>query len=180
MILYRHADSRFPFLWEQADQPAGRWHGEGEGPAHYLADTPNGAWAEFVRHEGITDDAELENVRRALWAVEVPDDLVAAAPDLPGPTLTGGTGTYSACRVEARRLRNAGATALRAPSAALLPGGAAGWTVEAGLQRAAARDGQVIVLFGPRPDLVGWPATLAGSPPATLLSHVRPLSPSAA
>jgi hypothetical protein len=175
VILYRHADPRFPFLWEDAHQPPGRWHGEGEGPAHYLADTPNGAWAEFLRHEGLTDEAELENVRRALWAVEVPDDIAAPAPDLPVPTLTGGTGTYPACRAEARRLRSAGAAAMRAPSAALRPGGASGWTVDAGLRRAAARDGAVIVLFGPRPDLVGWPATLAGRPPTTLLSQVRPL-----
>jgi hypothetical protein len=175
VILYRHADPRFPFLWEDAEQPPGRWHGEGEGPAHYLADTPNGAWAEFLRHEGITDEAELENVRRALWAVEVPGDRDASTPDLPPATLTGGTGTYPACRAEARRLRSTGATAVRAPSAALRPGGAAGWTVEAGLRRASARDGEVIVLFGPRPDLVGWPATLAGRPPATLLAHVRPL-----
>jgi hypothetical protein len=175
VILYRHADPRFPFLWEHADQPPGRWHGEAEGPVHYLADTPNGAWAEFVRHEGITVETELENVRRALWAVEVRDDLDAATPELPTATLIGGMGTYPACRAEARRLRHGGATAVRAPSAALRPGGAAGWTVEAGLRRAAARDGQVIVLFGPRPDLVGWPATLAGRPPATLLPQVRPL-----
>jgi hypothetical protein len=175
VILYRHADARFPFLWEHADQPPGRWHGEAEGPAHCLADTPNGAWAEFIRHEGITGEAELENVRRALWAVEVPDDLDASAPELAAGTLTGGTGSYPACRAEARRLRGAGAVAVRAPSAALRPGGAAGWRVEAGLRRAAARDGQVIVLFGPRPDLVGWPATLAGHPPATLLPQVRPL-----
>jgi hypothetical protein len=175
VILYRHADPRFPFLWEDAAQPPGRWHGEGEGPAHYLADTPNGAWAEFVRHEGLTDEAELENVRRALWAVEVPDDIDATAPDLPAPTLTGGTGTYPPCRAEARRLRSAGVRAVRAPSAALQPGGAAGWTVEAGLRRAPARDGEVIVLFDPRPDLVGWPATLAGRPPVTLLAHIRPL-----
>jgi hypothetical protein len=176
VILYRHADPRFPFLWEGADQPPGRWHGEHEGPAHYLADTPNGAWAEFVRHEGITDEADLENVRRALWAVEVPDDIDGMAPDLSGPTLTGGTRTYPACRAEARRLRSAGATALRAPSAALRPGGSAGWIVDAGLRRAPARDGAVLVLFGPRPNLVAWPATVAGRPPAALLAHVRPLS----
>jgi hypothetical protein len=176
VILYRHADPRFPFLWEGAEQPAGRWHGEGEGPAHYLADTPNGAWAEFLRHEGITDEAALQNVRRALWAVEVPDDIDAARPDLSGSTLTGGTGTYPACRAEARRLRSAGATALQAPSAALRRGGAAGWCVDAGLHPAPPRDGRVLVLFGSRPALVGWPATVAGHPPATLLPRVRLLA----
>jgi len=31
MILFRHADPRFPFLWERADQPEARWHRTGEG-----------------------------------------------------------------------------------------------------------------------------------------------------
>ncbi len=77
MIVYRHADSRFPFLWESADQPPARWHGPAEGPVQYFADTPDGAWAEFLRYEGITDESELINVRRALWVIEVPDDLAA-------------------------------------------------------------------------------------------------------
>ena len=46
----RRADPRFPFLWESSAQPAGRWHGSGEGPCHYFADTPYGAWAELLRH----------------------------------------------------------------------------------------------------------------------------------
>ena len=71
MIGFRHADIRLPFLWEGPDQPPGRWHGEGEGPVHYFADTPDGAWAEFLRHEGITDPDDLDTVRRALWAVEL-------------------------------------------------------------------------------------------------------------
>jgi hypothetical protein len=49
-------------LWEAASQPAARWHADGEGPAQYLADTPVGAWAEFLRHEGITDEADLSGV----------------------------------------------------------------------------------------------------------------------
>jgi len=175
VILYRHADPRFPFLWERADQPAARWHGENEGPAHYLADTPDGAWAEFLRHEGIRREAELENVRRALWAVEVPDAIGAAAPELSAELLRGGADTYEACRAEARRLRDGGAGALRAPSAALVPGGARGWKVDGGLQPAPDRDGKVIVLYGLRPDLVGWPAALPGRPPADLLARVRPL-----
>ena len=56
MILYRHADPRFPFLWESSEQPPARWHDSNEGPVHYFADTPDGAWAEFLRHEGITSE----------------------------------------------------------------------------------------------------------------------------
>ena len=89
MIVYRNADPRFPFLWENADQPAARWHGMGEGPVQYFADTPDGAWAEFVRHEGITQETELVNVRRSLWAIELPDDLPAETPALPVRILKG-------------------------------------------------------------------------------------------
>jgi hypothetical protein len=46
-MLFRHTDPRFPFLWESTDQPPARWHDRGEGPVQYLADTPDGAWAEF-------------------------------------------------------------------------------------------------------------------------------------
>jgi hypothetical protein len=175
MILYRHADPRFPFLWESAVQPPARWHDRNEGPVHYLADTPDGAWAEFLRHEGITSEDELENVQRALWAIEVPDDLQAVAPELPDEVIRGGMDSYAACRDEARRLREFGASALKALSAALVPGGARGWKVDGGLQPADARDGLVMVLFGPRPDLTGWVAAGAGRPGADLLDRVHHL-----
>ena len=174
MLWFRHADPRFPFLWESTGQPAARWHDTGEGPVHYLTDTPDGAWAEFLRHEGITQVEELENVQRALWAVEVPPEP-SAAPMLPTETLLGGTGTYEACRAEARRQRAAGSRALVAPSAALLEGGARAWKVDRGLREGNARDGQVLVLFGLRPGLEGWAAAGAGRPRAELLERVRQL-----
>ncbi|HKD06729.1 MAG TPA: RES domain-containing protein [Bryobacteraceae bacterium] len=175
MILYRHADPRFPFLWESADQPPARWHGSGEGPVQYLADTPDGAWAEFLRHEGISEKSELVNVRRALWAIEAPDELPAAAPQISEATLTGGLATYEDCRREARRLRNNGVTVLRAPSAALLPGGAHGWKVDGGMRPAAERDGTVLAVFGARPDFIGWVAAFSAWPRPDLLSRIRHL-----
>lgn len=179
MILYRHAPPSLAFLWETDEQPPGRWHGPGEGPAHYLADTPDGVWAEFLRHEGITRPEELEGIERAIWAIDVPDESVAAAQDpaLPVRMLVGGVATYEACRSEARRLRGRGAAGLRASSAALVPGGARGWRVEGGLQLAPARDGRVVVLFGPRSDLVGWRVVESGRPGPDLLPRVRPLGP---
>jgi hypothetical protein len=175
MILYRHADPRFPFLWESSGQPPARWHTTDEGPVHYFADTPDGAWAEFLRHEGITSADEVENIRRALWAVEVPDDLEAVEPDVPDEVMRGGLDSYGACQEEARRLRQLGVRALWAPSAALVSGGARGWKVDGGLQPAADRDGVVIVLFGPRPELTGWVAATAGRPGADLLDRVHHL-----
>ena len=68
MIAFRHADPRFPFLWEDSSQPAGRWNTAGQ-LTHYFTDTPDGAWAEFLRHEEIFDPEDLLTVRRAPWAV---------------------------------------------------------------------------------------------------------------
>jgi hypothetical protein len=45
--------------------------------------------------------------------------------------------------------------------------------VEGGLQPGPSRDGKVIVLFGSRPDLIGWAATTEGRPGKDLLSRVR-------
>jgi hypothetical protein len=139
---------------------------------HYLADTPNGAWSEFLRHEEIRDPEDLSGVRRALWAVELPRPP-SAEPSLPKVALQGDRTSYAVCREEARRIKTTGAPGLRAPSAALLPGTARGWRVDGGLREAAARDGVVYVLFGPRPDLVGWPTVREGAPPKDLLPRVR-------
>lgn len=174
MIVFRHADPRFPFLWERAGQPPGRWNAADEKPVHYLADTPNAAWAELLRHEEITEAADLAGLRRSLWAIELPEPP-AAVPALPPAVLHGPPASYPRCRREAARLRAAGAEGLRAPSAALLPGGGTGWRVDGGLRPGPARDGTVFVLFGRRPDLVGWRAVEAGSPEEELLERVRQL-----
>lgn len=175
MIGYRHCDSRFPFLWSDSSQPAARWHDVGEAPAYYFADTPVGAWAEFIRHEGITDVDDLRGVRRALWAVELPDNGYQA-PTLADDVVCGDLSSYPACRAEASRLRRQGATQLVAPSAALLPGGATGWVCAPILQTSATpRDGRVIVLFGPRPAATGWPIVDAGAPSPLVCPLVRHL-----
>ena len=173
MIGFRQTDPRYPFLWEGADQPAARWHAAGDGPAHYFSDTPDGAWAEFLRHEEISDPDDLATIRRALWAVDLGDPSLAS-PDLPREVLTGGHTSYSACRAEASRLRRLGARGLETPTAALVPGGARRWRVDGGLQPGASREGRVFVLFGRWPDLVGWRATAAGRPGEELLASVRP------
>ena len=174
---FRHCDPRFPFLWQTAEQPAARWHGADEGPANYFADTPTGAWAEFLRHEGITDAADLPGVRRSLWAVELP--AVAAAdlvqPDLPDALRYGDESSYPRCQDASRQARASGQRWLKAPSAALLPGEARGWTAAPALVRELpARPGWVWVYFGACP-FVGWPVVEAGQPPAAVLLMVRPL-----
>jgi len=174
---FRTCDARWPFFWDASDQPSGRWHATGEGPVQYLADTPDGAWAEFLRHEEITEPADLAGIARAVWAVDVDLDVERTRrPSLDAATLRGGLGSYEACREEARRLHGRGATALNAPSAALLPGGARGQVVRDGaLAEGRRRDGRVLALFGARPAFKGWRCALRGRPHERLLALVRRL-----
>lgn len=174
---FRHCDPRYPFLWQTAAQPPARWHGAGEGPANYFASTPNGAWAEFLRHEGITDPADLAGVRRSLWAVALPavDPARTAQPALAEAVLFGSEDSYPACQDVARQARAAGQQWLQAPSAALLPGHARGWTAMPVLAREApAREAWVWVHYGPGP-FVGWVVVDGGQPPAAVIGMVRPL-----
>ena len=165
MMAFRQADPRFPFLWESRSQPPARWHGDGEGPVHYLADTPDGAWAELLRHEEITNPADIATIRRAMWAIDIGE--VGAEPVRLSPaTMTGDVDSYPKCQAYARRARGRGVQRLRAPSAALLPGGATGTRVADGERPALARDGHVIVIFGAPDNLVGWPVVEAGTPPS--------------
>lgn len=172
MIAFRQVDARYPFLWEDARQPAGRWHREGDGPAHYFADTPDGAWAEFLRHEEITDPRDLPTIRRQMWAVEIGDAPLARV-DLPHETLTGGRDTYAACQRAAAALRRDGVTRLVARTAALAAGGARAIRVANGEREAAPRDGQTVVIFGPQTDLAGWIAADEASPSPDLLDRVH-------
>lgn len=174
MIVFRHADPRFPFLWESAAQAPARWHGLGEGPVHYFAETPDGAWAEFLRHEEITDSADLAGVARSIWSIELLRPP-RARPPLNRPTLMGGRSTYGDCQREARRMRARGIRGLVAPSAALQPTSSSGFRTERGLQAGPRRPERVFVLFGLRPDLVGWAACNEGRPRDDLLPRVRPL-----
>lgn len=177
MIWFRHTDARLPFLWERDEQPPGRWHGPSEGPVQYLSDTPDGAWAEFLRHERIVNEALLANAERRIWAIEVPDGSERISqPRLFRRTLRGGLETYAACQKEARRLRLRGATAVEAPSAGLRVGGARGQLVRGrDLVEAPARDGHTLALFGPRPELRGWACMDGGRPAARILGLVQTL-----
>ncbi len=173
---FRQCDRRYPFLWDADSQPAARWHAAGEGPVQYLADTPDGAWAEFLRHEEISDPGDLVGVRRSLWAIEVPDGSeVVAQPELDVRILLGDRSSYPRCQEEARRLRAGGATAVEVLSAALASGEARGACVRGGLADGPSRDGQVLALFGLRPDLCGWRCALDCTLDARLVRLVRPL-----
>jgi len=107
VIVFRVCDSSFPFLWELGDgarQRPARWHGAGEGPVQYFADTATGAWAELLRHEEITDTADLQEISACIWAVRI-GDIEMHEPKLPLAALTSTPEDYEICRNQARRLR---------------------------------------------------------------------------
>jgi hypothetical protein len=176
-IWFRNADWRFPFMWDGADQPPARWHAVGRGPVQYASDTPEGAWAEFIRHEGITDPNDLRGVSRSLWALEVDlDDETLAEPSLAPGNLLGDLDSYLACQAEAERLHADGASGLISPAAALLYGAACGEVVESGEVRPGpVKDGRTLCLFGPRPHVVGHQCVEAGQPPERVLALTRQL-----
>ncbi|MGH2759657.1 MAG: RES domain-containing protein [Actinomycetota bacterium] len=172
-VAFRVADRRWPFLWTDDTQPEGRWHGIGEGPCHYLSNTAEAAWAEYLRHAGIRDRDEIEDVERSLWMVLL--DPPTTDPDLPDATLTGNRATYPRCQEQARRLRARGAVGLRAPAAALLPPGAAVYGVSASGQHLADKvAGLTYAMFGYTERLRGLPVA-EGRPDPSVLPRVRHL-----
>ncbi len=81
--------------------------------------------------------------------------------------------SYAGRQEEARTVRLLGHASLMAPSAALKPGEAAGWSVEHGESRRAGRDGSVLVVFGaPSPAIEGWQAATDARPPIRVLMSV--------
>ena len=169
MIAYRHTDPRFAFLREHIPHPAGRWNVQNE-VTHYLCDTPDGAWAEFLRHEEISDAEDLLTIRRDLWAVEIGDEP-GALPELPPQTLAGGPATWPDCQREAGRLRNQGEAGITAPSAALNPGAAHGWRVEGGLRQGPPRDGKDNAQIRAQAVVLDWLGrTICGFRPSKLQS----------
>jgi hypothetical protein len=176
VILFRNCPPGRHFYSERVDQRPARWHGDNEGPAQYLATTPDAAWAEYLRHEGISDPLDLPGIERALWAIEVDEDIMALpSSDLPVPTLLGEETTYPDCRAEAQRLRDAGHTGLRAMSAAVDGTTPSGNQTNGGLVAGPIREELTVALFGLRPGDMGWMACAIGRPSVEQLLRVRHL-----
>lgn len=171
-LLFRQCDANYPFLWEDGSrQPAQRWNKSGEGPAQYFADSPEAAWAEFIRHEEILDPVSAEDMikdfRRILWAVEVEVPASGSglynvtARDVSGGNLFGDESSYAVCQDFAEQVRTTGVEWLQAPSAAMLPDSPTGYTVGGGkLNAGPTRDFSVFVYFGKLPNAVGWKCSL--------------------
>jgi hypothetical protein len=175
MIVYRNTDVDAPFFWSSDRQPAARWHGDGEGPVQYLSTSPDAAWAEFLRHAGITDPADLAGIERTMWTFEIDDAEPSTEARLDVATMTGGLASYPECQAEARRLRRTGATRIVAPSAAKEPGSPSGWLSDPDLRPGPSDVEETVLLVGARPGQLGQMAAPVARPHASLLPFVRPL-----
>lgn len=169
-IVHRYSSYDTPF-WVRDNTQPGRWHSRGDGPTQYLSFSTDGAWAELIRTEELTSEAEVAMVSVQMWAVHVVQAMVvdystferADAAGLDPDALV--DEDYGRCQREGVRLRQLGYSGVLAPSAAL--------------------PGEInLTLFGPRmastwnrPPLLAssLPATIItkGAPPPGLLSHVR-------
>lgn len=160
-MAFRYSSYDVPF-WVRPNTLPQRWNLAGEGCTQYWSLSPEGAWAEHIRANDVTTEAELEEVRIPIWVcrlscmglidlrqAEARDHYELTAADLTSPD-------WSACQRAATRMRMEGARGLLTPSAALA-------------------DAANVTLFGPRRQITfdRRPA-LASAVPATIVAIGRP------
>lgn len=169
-VAFRYADYDTP-LWSRPNTRDGRWHVARTEPTQYFSLSPDGSWADRIRHESLRTETEVAFIRMPLWVARINEQKIAdyrnfekaEAAGFPPDALI--DDDWERCQVEAERLRDLGFRGVLSPAAAL-PGETA------------------LTLFGGRyavdwdeePGLVSAiPAKVVtvGAPPAGLIEHVR-------
>jgi RES domain-containing protein len=128
-VAYREVGDRFPTFWHPGshrrptEEPSARWHRQGEGYAQYCSLETDGAWAEFVRFEGIRTEDDRIEYRARLWQLWITEtdiadlstfDKIAACGLDPAIFVDD---DHSACQALADELHAAGYRGLLSPSA---------------------------------------------------------------
>lgn len=123
--VFRWADYDTP-VWSRPNSKAGRWNRVGPGrSAQYWTYSPETAWAEALRAQGLTDEADIAEMRSKFWVGQICMSDIADLTDtawrawigLRDEDLVGDD--WSACQDAADALRDAGANGIVTPSAAL-------------------------------------------------------------
>jgi RES domain-containing protein len=121
--VFRWADYDTP-VWARANN--GRWHRAGAGHSvQYWAYSPEAAWAESLRAQGIREVADIETMRSKIWVGQICMSDIAVLTDPRWQLWLGITADalvsddWSACQDAADTLRAVGANGVVAPSAAL-------------------------------------------------------------
>ena len=69
--MFRVADYDTP-LWTRPNDSAGRWHPAGQGlTTQYWSYSPETAWAESLRRQGIREPDDVVTMRSRIWAAQV-------------------------------------------------------------------------------------------------------------
>ncbi len=112
-------------LWARPNSSPHRWNRAREAATQYLSLSPEGAWAELIRAEDLTTDADVHLVQMPMWVLRLQELHIAdyatfekaeAAGFPPGALVDE---DQERCRAEATRLREHGFRGVLAPSAAL-------------------------------------------------------------
>lgn len=123
-LAFRQTDYDVPF-WARSNSQPGRWNKAGDAPTQYWSLHPDGAWAEFVRQEELTDPAAILALHRPIWVcrislaplVDLREDEERVRYGVTAGELV--SSDWTACQRLGRRLRADGAPGVLAPSAAL-------------------------------------------------------------
>jgi hypothetical protein len=169
-VAFRYSDYDTP-LWVRPNTEDGRWHVARTEPTQYLCLSPDGCWADLIRHETLQTEIDVALIRIPLWVLKINEERIAdystfekaEAAGFPPHALI--DEDWERCQVEAERLKGLGFRGVLSPAAAL-----AGETA--------------MTLFGGR-RTVGWdeeprlastiPAKIVtvGAPPGGLVERVR-------
>lgn len=159
-------------LWVLPNRWSGRWNIAGVDCTQYLCLDTDAPYAEMIRHEGLTTEADVALLRLYLWEVKLHEAAIvdystfgkAAAAGFPPDALV--DDDHERCRAEAQWLKSNKARGVLAPSAAL-PGAMS------------------LTLFGPKVEVAWDTATKLsaevpvrrlggkGAPPTGLVERVR-------
>lgn len=146
-VAFRYSDYDTP-LWARPNTEDGRWHLARTDPTQYLCLSPDGCWADLMRHEDLRTEIDVTLVRMPLWVLKLSEERIAdystfdkaETAEFPPDALV--DEDWQRCQAEAERLKNLGYRGVLAPAAALpgeialtLFGGrrAVGWNEEPGL-----------------------------------------------
>lgn len=123
--VFRWADYDTP-VWSRPNSKQGRWNRVAPGrSAQYWTYSPETAWAEALRAQGLVEEADIAEMRSKFWVGQICMNDIA---DLTDPAWRTWAGLdeqdlvgddWSVCQDAADTLRDAGANGIVTPSAAL-------------------------------------------------------------
>jgi len=123
-VAFRWSDYDVP-LWTRPNTSPSRWNRAQQDATQYLCLSPEGAWAELIRTEGLRTVQELELISKPMWILHVRERNLADYSTFEKAKAAGFAPQAlvdedcERCQAEGRRLRELGFRGVLAPSAAL-------------------------------------------------------------